>query len=312
MPNYSGLMNANANASGLMGLADGLRSALGSFREGRKDARDEEETALNRQMKDKMYSIEVAKSGLEEGADEKGHGLFHMAPSYVAQKKADREEQWAYEQQKIEAEKQKELAVKREEAKGLGGLLKNFQLMDAIKKANDPYENAPALVKEQAKGLTEANTKRESGLLNLKSVLSQLEDPKLPEDQKITAGQGAIKWLNDPMNPDAVGAQEANRIGGRLEQFQLGRPGAPLGVGFGRDLPGFTEQLRNKALALEKGKFGAQDQIAGLLKQPLQNHESNIPQKGGVKSVAPKAGEVRDGYKFKGGDPAKKENWEKQ
>ena len=33
---------------------------------------------------------------------------------------------------------------------------------------------------------------------------------------------------------------------------------------------------------------------------------------GGAQSQAPKPGAVMDGYRFKGGDPSKQENWEKQ
>ena len=302
MPNYSGLLNSNVGLVG--GLAEGVNSAINSFRQGRRDVMDEEELALTRRMRDKSYALQLAQSGLEDD----GTGKFHESPVALAKKKREDEEKRAFEKYKTDLETKKALAVAAAEAKSLSGLLKGYQVNEAIKKANDPYEQAPKLVQDEVNGLTETNTKRQSGLMNLNSVLKQLEDPNLSEDQKILAGQGALKWLNDPVNADVVGAEESKRIGGLLQNFQWGRPGGFLGIGIGRDLPGFTEQVRNKALAVENSKFATEDQVAGLLKQPSGEHKSQVPPgKSGLK-----AGDVKDGWRFKGGDPAKKENWEKQ
>ena len=63
---------------------------------------------------------------------------------------------------------------------------------------------------------------------------------KLSDEQKIVQGRQLLKTLNSTEGADAIGAEEAKRLGGLLEyqMMNITQPG-PM---FGRDLPGFKEQ----------------------------------------------------------------------
>lgn len=67
-------------------------------------------------------------------------------------------------------------------------------------------------------------------------------------DQAIAAGQSMFKTLNSPEGSDAVGEGEAQRIGSMLKYhiFNFTDPGAF----FGRDIPGFMEQVQKKSDSL--------------------------------------------------------------
>lgn len=90
----------------------------------------------------------------------------------------------------------------------------------------------------------------------LDSTLEVLRSPDIPEDQKITSGRTLLKILNSAEGADAVGAEEAKRLGSFLE-YKMGNFTQP-GSFIGRDLDKFIEQvdLNSKALgqALERGK----------------------------------------------------------
>lgn len=62
-------------------------------------------------------------------------------------------------------------------------------------------------------------------------------------DEAVKEGQQMLKLLNSPDNPDAVGAEEAKRLGSFLEKkvFNLMQPGSM----FGRDLDQFDTQVAN-------------------------------------------------------------------
>lgn len=86
-----------------------------------------------------------------------------------------------------------------------------------------------------------------AGLYGVKSAMDEalkiLSDASVSEDQKIKTGQGLFKLLNSAEGSDAVGAEEAKRIGSYLE-FNLANVTQP-GAFFGRDVKGFTDQVKN-------------------------------------------------------------------
>lgn len=95
---------------------------------------------------------------------------------------------------------------------------------------------------ELAKGTT--------GLYRVKTAMDkalvQLDNPNKTEEEKIKIGQGLLKLLNSAEGSDAVGAEEAKRIGDKLE-YVLGNFTGVGGMRVGRDLPGFVEQVRNNS-----------------------------------------------------------------
>jgi hypothetical protein len=106
------------------------------------------------------------------------------------------------------------------------------------------------------------------GLANVKSAMDSalqiLEDPKIPEDQKVKTGQGLYKLLNSAEGADAVGAEEAKRIGSYLE-YHLGNFTQP-GAFIGRDVPGFVGQIKNYSGLLGE-RIKRNEQTAAGLKE---------------------------------------------
>lgn len=95
-------------------------------------------------------------------------------------------------------------------------------------------------------------------------ALTKLEDKNLPEDQKIKVGQSLFKLLNSAEGADAVGAEEAKRLGSYLEyqKFNMTDPGAF----WGRDVNGFTDQVRNYRDVLD-GRIRRNEDMANGLRQ---------------------------------------------
>jgi hypothetical protein len=90
MPDYSGLIGSQYGIAS--GLANGLQSALQSFRQGRRDALDEQQQALENQMKKKMYSYDLAKSGLQESTDASGNSTYTTSSQELDKEKRLSEE----------------------------------------------------------------------------------------------------------------------------------------------------------------------------------------------------------------------------
>jgi hypothetical protein len=121
----------------------------------------------------------------------------------------------------------------------------------------------------------------------MKEALAQLNDPNRSEDEKIKAGQGLLKLLNSAEGSDAVGAEEAQRLGSFLEfqKFNLTNPG-PV---FGRDLPGFATQVKNYADLLD-GRIRRGEEAARGLRSGRSLSELSAPvsQAVGTRQAAPK------------------------
>lgn len=116
--------------------------------------------------------------------------------------------------------------------------------LQGIRNSSKPLNTPEAkLAQKQMEKLGTSN----AGLFNVKGAMDEalkvLNDPAVGEDQKIKVGQGLYKSLNSAEGADAVGAEEAKRLGSFIE-YNIGnftQPGAFLG----RDLKGFTEQINN-------------------------------------------------------------------
>ena len=113
------------------------------------------------------------------------------------------------------------------------------------RKANNPTIQ---IAQKQAEEISKKNANVFTVKNGLDAVLGQLDNPDISEDEKIKAGQAALKLLNSAEGQDAVGAEESRRLGSLLEYkiANLTEPGSFVG----RDLGMFTEQLRNKSSEL--------------------------------------------------------------
>lgn len=153
--------------------------------------------------------------------------------------------------------------------------IKNRQLSDLDKpfEQSNEYKKAVALagIKNSAKpsgtdrvtqkqmeklGVDNAQLFKVKGAMD--EALTILNDPSVSEDQKIKTGQSLFKLLNSAEGSDAVGAEEASRLGSYLE-YNLGNFTQP-GAFVGRDLGGFTDQVANYSKLLggriQKGEEG--------------------------------------------------------
>lgn len=129
------------------------------------------------------------------------------------------------------------------------------------------------MVQDQVKDIGKKN----SSLLVVKNAmdeaLTQLKDPNMDEDSKIKVGQGLLKLLNSAEGSDAVGAEEAKRIGSYLE-YQMGNFTGP-GNFWGRDMDGFVEQVSNNSKFLggriARNEEGAKGLMSGASMSELAN-----------------------------------------
>lgn len=102
-----------------------------------------------------------------------------------------------------------------------------------------------AAIAKQAGDLADKN----ANLFNVKQAMdaavAQLEDTSLSEDARIKVGQSLLKLLNSAEGSDAVGAEEARRLGSFLE-YKMANFTQP-GSFWGRDLGAFTDQVKNNS-----------------------------------------------------------------
>jgi len=125
---------------------------------------------------------------------------------------------------------------------------------------SDLFKKLNPLDQELAKDLTKKNASKVSIKNQIDSVLNGWD--KLDEDQRIISGRQLLKTLNSTEGADAIGSEEAKRLGGLLEfqMFNVRNPG-PL---FGRDVEGFKTQAGNISQAIGGAIEANQKQIQGI------------------------------------------------
>ena len=117
---------------------------------------------------------------------------------------------------------------------------------DAVKSIRETGGNKleTKLIETQAIDLAKKTSNLYSVKTAMDKALNQLSDPNRSEEEKVKTGQGLLKLLNSAEGSDAVGAEEAKRIGDYLE-YAMGNFTGPGGMRVGRDLPGFVSQVSN-------------------------------------------------------------------
>lgn len=108
----------------------------------------------------------------------------------------------------------------------------------------------PLEVKTEIAGLANKNAAKTSIANQMRGYLTRYQDAQT-EDQKIVIGRQMLKVLNSPEGADAIGVEEAKRLGGLLEYklFNFTDPGSK----FGRDLSEFEDQVIDTVSAVESG-----------------------------------------------------------
>jgi hypothetical protein len=112
--------------------------------------------------------------------------------------------------------------------------------------------------------VTTLATKNANKLSIASQIKANLSDwDSLPDDQKLARGRQMLKVLNSSEGADAVGTDEAKRLGSKLEfafgNFTNGNP-----TQFGRDLKGFKEQALGTMKALQKSIDDNEAQISKI------------------------------------------------
>lgn len=140
------------------------------------------------------------------------------------------------------------------------------------------FRNLPEDDQEVVKGLSKKNADKIAISNSIDSVMNNWD--QLDENQKLQQGRQLIKVLNSTQGQDAVGAEEAKRLAGKLE-FAVGNLTNSNPIQFGRDLKGFHDdavitsnaikdsyKMNNQEIAKRYNKSGAsirnETQIQGL------------------------------------------------
>lgn len=136
-------------------------------------------------------------------------------------------------------------------------------------------ENMPIDTKKEIEGLASKNASKRSIKNQLDGFLSTWDN--LSEDQKIIQGRQLLKTLNSPEGADAIGAEEAKRLGGLLEfkMFNVRDPGSM----FGRDVEEFKTQVANTSNSLGKGLENNQariDELYGRAPKQVSGREQDV------------------------------------
>lgn len=108
-------------------------------------------------------------------------------------------------------------------------------------------DNMPIDQKKTVETLSTKNANKEAIKNQIDAVMSNWDS--LSEDQKVSQGRQLLKTLNSTEGADAIGAEEANRLGAKLE-FALGNFTNSNPTQFGRDLEGFKTQAKLTSKAI--------------------------------------------------------------
>lgn len=186
----------------------------------------------------------------------------------------------------------------------------------------DPsFKRLPVEDQETIKDLAGLTSKKISISNMIRSYEKRYKAAKTDED-KLAIGRQMLKVLNSSEGADAIGSEEANRLGSKLE-FAMGNFTNSNPTQFGRDLKGFETQIAATLKAVDDGVKFNRAEIARLRGHTGSgtNHASTAGSGSGTeKSPAPGGGrlsqfseeEKKGAYKFaisnkNSSDPATKE-----
>ncbi len=157
----------------------------------------------------------------------------------------------------------------------------------------NPQKNAfdllPVPNQEVIKDLSKSNATKIDIKNEIDTALEVLKSPQVSEEQKIAAGENLFKTLNSTQGKDAVGAEEAKRLGSFL-QYKMANLTAP-GSFWGRDLDEFTDQVAIQSARLGQAVVKNESKIQNL-------YGRNTPQVGPI--TIP---ELQGGSKKRGQSP---------
>lgn len=131
-----------------------------------------------------------------------------------------------------------------------------------MKRGEDSFKRLPKENQEQIEGLAKKNASKASIATQIDATVSILDDPKVSEAIKVQEGRRLLKVLNSSEGADAVGAEEAKRLGGLLEYKLVNffQPGSFIG----RDVNMFADQSRQASQSIKSAMQTNQGMISQL------------------------------------------------
>ena len=137
-------------------------------------------------------------------------------------------------------------------------------------------EDLPLDSKKMIEGLSTKNANKIGIKNQIESVMSTWD--KLSDDQKVAQGGQLLKTLNSPEGADAIGAEEAKRLGSKL-QFAMGNFTNGNPTQFGRDFDGFKTQALGTAASLGDAVGRNQAEVDRLMGRKTEGKKSPPPGK---------------------------------
>lgn len=122
-----------------------------------------------------------------------------------------------------------------------------LQKMDVLSQLGGGFKGLPKENQEMIVDLAKKNASKISIANQIDSVLNEMSQPGVSDEQKIASGRQLLKTLNSTEGADAIGAEEAKRLGSMLELFNVTGPGKF----FSRDIQGFVEQARRTSKSVK-------------------------------------------------------------
>lgn len=153
----------------------------------------------------------------------------------------------------------------RAEARRLDGERISAQTAKAAADSARRGDHLPEGYKQRVSVLSTKQANRSSMINKMKSSLAELQrikDPKAKWDYAKTQ----LKMLNSPENPDAVGKEEAERVGANLDNFRF----SDVFVGsnpFGKNFKAYEDMIQSQINAMEGNYKADQAEIDSIARQ---------------------------------------------
>jgi hypothetical protein len=139
------------------------------------------------------------------------------------------------------------------------------------------FDNLPEDSKITIKALSANNANKEAISGQIEAVFSRWDT--LSDSEKLQQGKQLIKTLNSTQGADAVGAEEAKRLAGKLE-FALGNFFNSEPTQFGRDIEGFKKDAETTVAGIRDAMKSNQAVIDKAYGR--SNSQAQQPQQGGA------------------------------
>lgn len=263
-----------ANYGLLAGIDQGLKEAVGAYRDESRYQDEKAQRAKDRATDLAFKRLEARRSGYDLNTDT---GEFTETEDSLAKK---RRETQAFDPASEFSQGERERARGLLKGTRYAGLINDTMTGQQVKETLDDVN--PFLNRESSERQAQARLNKEfsnsnkvefsrlpkenqveieklasktgdkRGISNqLKADLTKLEDPSLNDEQKLVYARQMIKTLNSQQGQDAVGAEEAKRLSSLLEYhwFNLTNPGPVVGRA---PISDFTNQVRNTVEGIDK------------------------------------------------------------